>query len=79
MPKLEEIIMKDMKENIFETLNDLICSLNFINLKKINIGLYNLVKLRKLFSFSTFNKNKRLRKLIILKIIKIIVIKKKDN
>ena len=38
MPKLEEIIMKDMKENIFETLNDLICSLNFINLKKINIG-----------------------------------------
>ena len=38
MPKLEEIIMKDMKENIFETLNDLISSLNFINLKKINIG-----------------------------------------
>ena len=38
MPKLEEIILKDMKENIFETLNDLISSLNFINLKKINIG-----------------------------------------
>ena len=38
MPKLEETISKDMKENIFETLNDLISSLNFINLKKINIG-----------------------------------------
>ena len=48
MPKLEEIIMKDMKENIFETLNDLICSLNFINLKKINIGLYNLEKILKI-------------------------------
>ena len=48
MPKLEEIILKDMKENIFETLNDLICSLNFINLKKINIGLYNLEKILKI-------------------------------
>ena len=38
MPKLEEIIMKDMKENVFETLNDLIFSSNFIYLKKINIG-----------------------------------------
>ena len=38
MPKLEEIILKDMKENICETLNHLISSLNFINLKKINIG-----------------------------------------
>ena len=48
MPKLEEIIMKDMKENIFETFNDLICSLIFINLKKINIGLYNLEKILKI-------------------------------
>ena len=48
MPKLEEIILKDMKENIFETLNDLICSWNFINLKKINIGLYNLEKILKI-------------------------------
>lgn len=47
MPNLEEILLKDMKDNTLETINDLISSLNYINLKKINIGYYNLEKILK--------------------------------